>query len=95
MRPSLGRKGVPVKKHNGLRRFYFRLGFKKKQTNIALGSIIGRLVHPGSEAGTLKEMLSVMGADKSATMVMDTGIATEANAAWLSVRSGFACCRGF
>ncbi len=49
-------------------------GFPKK-TEILAGNV--------SEAGTLKEMLAVMGADKSATVIMDAGIATEANVTWL------------
>lgn len=49
-------------------------GFPKKST-----------IYPGnvSEAGTLEEMLSMLSDNKEAIVVMDAGIATETNVAWL------------
>ena len=59
------------------------LGLNRPQIAAAVGNIIGRMASPGSEPATLAEMLTGLGAPPGATVVMDAGIATEANLKFL------------
>lgn len=78
-----------------------RFGRSKEKRNdcplVALGMVLDASgfpkrseVFPGnvSEPGTLQQMLITLGADKKVTVVMDAGIATEANLDWLKA-SGY------